>query len=173
MRVALLLALALVLGCGGAKQTSEVQAVAADPGGAECSVCGMVVREQPSPRGQVVHRDGSHAWFCSIGDLRAYLQTPGPRGAPIATFVEAMPAGVDLYQRDPAPRPWVRAEDATYVVGFQRIGVMGKPVGAFASVDGAAASAPGVEGHLCSWEALRLTPFNDVPPDLAGTSETQ
>lgn len=152
------------VGCGGgAAATAQVAAVAVEPGGAECAVCGMVVREQPSPRGQVLHRDGSHQHFCSIGDMRAYLQTPGPLGAPVASFVEVMPAGTNLYERDPAPRPWVAAEDASYVVDFRRIGVMGLPVGSFATPADAAAAAPGVQGRVTTWEALRATPFNAVP----------
>ena len=31
-----------------------------------CTACGMVVREQPAPRGQVIHRDGTRVFLCDF-----------------------------------------------------------------------------------------------------------
>lgn len=164
MRVLLLSALLVLLGCGrGSSSDGPTTIAAADPGGAECAVCGMVVREQPSPRGQVVHRDGEHAFLCSLSDLRAYVQTPGPRGEPIATFVEALPVGSDLRKMDTAAQPWMPAGEAHYVVGFDRPGVMGKPIGSFSSEEGAALAASALTGRPATWNALRSTPFNELP----------
>ncbi len=158
----------LLLGCGSrAEQGGAAPVQAVDPGGAECAVCGMVVREQPAPRGQVVHRDGTHAFVCSLGDLRAYLQTPGPRGEPVATYVEGLPDGADLHLLDTDPQPWIPAEDAHYVVGFARPSVMGLPIGSFASERGAALAASALSGHQATWDALRSTPFNELPAPLS------
>jgi copper chaperone NosL len=157
-------ALLVFLGCGGgASNEAAAPLVAMEPAGAECAVCGMVVREQPSPRGQVVHRDGEHAFLCSLGDLRAYVQAPGPRGEPVATFVEALPAGHDLSKTDTAAQPWTAAADAHYLVGFDRPGVMGLPIGSFSSEEGAALAASALSGRQATWNALRTTPFNELP----------
>lgn len=160
----LVVGLLVVSGCGrGAEDSASATFEAIEPGGAECAVCGMVVREQPSPRGQVVHRDGEHAFLCSIGDLRAYVQAPGPRGEPVATWVEALPEGLDLGARDAAQQPWILAEGARYVVGFERSGVMGLPVGSYASAEAASLAASALAGREATWSALRATPFNELP----------
>lgn len=160
----LLCAPLLLIGCGrGGSGEGPAPVVATDPGGAECAVCGMVVREQPSPRGQVVHRDGEHEFLCSLGDLRAYVQAPNPRGEPVATFVEVLPQGLDLRGMDSGAQAWVPAAEAHYVVGFERPGVMGLPVGSFASAEGAALAASALSGRKATWNALRTTPFNELP----------
>ncbi len=110
-----------------------------------------------------MHRDGEHAFLCSLGDLRAYVQAPNPRGEPVATFVEGLPEGLDLHGMDSVVQPWVSAEDAHYVVDFERPGVMGLPVGSFASAQGAALAASALSGRQATWNALRATPFNELP----------
>ena len=163
MRRALLLAaLLLAAACGGAEVETVVSFESQEPGTAECSVCGMVVAEQPAPRGQVVHRDGHHAFFCSIGDLRAYLQTPTPAGRPERVWVEVLPDGFDLDSRDTSPRAWLSAEEAVHVVGVQRGGIMGLPVLSFA--DAASAAVP-AGARVTTWAALESTPFNELPEE--------
>ncbi|MDP6207588.1 MAG: nitrous oxide reductase accessory protein NosL, partial [Roseibacillus sp.] len=56
----------------------------------EDAVCGMLVREQSAPRAQVIHRDGTRAFFCSVADLLAYLEAPSPHGAVLRTYLEVM-----------------------------------------------------------------------------------
>ena len=98
----------------------------------EDEVCGMLVREQSAPRGQVVHRDGSHFFFCSLGDLLVHLGAPSPHGRAVATFVEVMAPGEDPMQAHTDEHPWAPAEDAIYVVGVERPGIMGEPALAYA-----------------------------------------
>lgn len=98
----------------------------------EDEVCGMLVREQPAPRGQVVHRDGSRFFFCSLGDMLVHLGAPSSHGRAEASFVEVLEPGEDPLQVRTGPQPWVSADDAIYVVGIERPGIMGEPVLAYA-----------------------------------------
>jgi nitrous oxide reductase accessory protein NosL len=100
----------------------------ADLVGHECAVCGMTARMQSAPRGQVVHRDGTPLFFCSIGDLLAHRSVPSPHGKVVATFVESMESGEEPGQPHVDPHPWIAAEEAVFVVGVPRPGIMGEPV---------------------------------------------
>ncbi len=121
----------------------------------ECDACGMLVNEQPSPRGQVIYRDGTHAHFCSIGDLLVALEARSPHGSAEHVFVESLPVDFDPRTSSTTPLPWMVAEEGTYVVGVSRERVMGVPVLSFASSDHAAAVAPHANA-LRSWSELRL-----------------
>ncbi|MFU8803047.1 MAG: nitrous oxide reductase accessory protein NosL, partial [Bradymonadaceae bacterium] len=94
----------------------------------ECSACGMVVREQPAPRGQAIHRDGTREFFCSIADLVHYSRTPSPHGSITHVFLETLDPAVDPMIPDASARPWTTPEQAKFVVDVARPGVMGKPV---------------------------------------------
>jgi nitrous oxide reductase accessory protein NosL len=102
------------------------QAVALDD--QEDEVCGMLVREQSAPRGQVIHRDGSHFFFCSLADMLVHLGAPSPHGRAEAVFVEVLDPLEDPMLSHTSVHPWVPAEDAVYVVGIERQGIMGEPV---------------------------------------------
>lgn len=154
--------LALTLGCGtGPGPTDEV--APADLGLEECAVCGMVVREQPAPRAQVLHRDGTRAMLCSIGDLRAHLASPSPHGKAQGAWVEALPPGTAPDALGTAPRPWLATEAASYVVGVPRPAVMGEPVLSYATPAQAAEAAAALGGWTTTWAALQATPFHELP----------
>ncbi len=123
-------------------------------GAAECVACGMVVREQPAPRGQVVHADGKRAHLCSIGDLVQYLAEPSPHGKPSAIYVEVLAPEQDPKKNSTEQRPWVPAESAGYVVGVERKGIMGKPVLAYPSAEIAATAASAHSGQQRKWSDL-------------------
>ncbi len=137
MKLAPLLLLLTLAGCGRGADAPATQAPL-EPAplvDTECAVCGMSVAEQASPRGQVVHRDGQHKHFCSIGDLVVYLQTPGPLGQPAEVWVEVLPDDLDPAAHDPAPQPWIPAREAVYQIGPERR-VMGTPVLTWRSATG-------------------------------------
>ncbi|MFT7521865.1 MAG: nitrous oxide reductase accessory protein NosL [Kiritimatiellia bacterium] len=159
---ALLLCLTACVGTG-ASATVDLDTAAAPLARQLCEVCGMTVDDQVSPRGQALHRDGTHVHFCSIGDMRAYMDAPSPRGAPVALHVESVPGGFEPASKDTSARPWVSAKTAFYVVGFERPGIMGKPVASFERADEAAAAAERLGGRVVTWEQLRKTPSYEVP----------
>ena len=124
----------MLSGCGAV----EDPAAAASQEPAEISdqedaVCGMIVREQSAPRGQLTHGDGSRLFFCSIGDLLVYQSTPSRHGRTEAVFVEAMRPDQDPGESHTGVHAWVRAEDAFFVVGIERSGIMGEPVLSYAT----------------------------------------
>jgi len=124
----------------------------------EDPVCGMLTREQPAPRAQVVHRDGERAFPCSIGDLLVALASPSAHGRAADVFVEVLTVDEDpsLASRD--AHAWRRAEEATFVVGVARPGVlvMGPPVLVYASREEARAVADRYAGAtVLDFAALR------------------
>jgi len=155
---------AVWLAClGGGPAAAPVTAAPSSLAHAECAVCGMVVSEQPSPRGQVVYRDGTHAHVCSIEELRALAQERSARGAPVAVYVEVLPASFDPSQTDAAPLPWSPADEARFVFGASRRGVMGEPVLSFVDPAAAHRAAAQLGTEPVDWSALRDTPFHQVP----------
>jgi len=127
---ALLVALCVIIwaGCTGEGKPLEAGSLAAQPlGSHECAACGMIVSEQPAPRAQLVHRDGTRSFLCSVGDLLAYADAPSPSGAPVAIHVETLDPAQDAVRTDTGERPWHAAEQTRFVVGVAREGVMGEP----------------------------------------------
>lgn len=157
MRLAIAVAVALAgAGCSrgaGAIASVDLQPEAID--GHECGACGMIVREQSAARGQLVHRDGTRQFFCSIGDLLAYLEAPSPHGAVLATFVETLDPGTDPREFSVAARPWVPAASAHYVTGVPKPRVMGRPVLVFETEGQARSVGERYSGTVVSWQSLR------------------
>ncbi len=134
----------------------------------ECAACGMIVRNQPAPRAQLQHRNGERAFFCSVGDLLAYLDAPSPHGPAANVAIEVL----GEIPTSPLPRtssnqspPWRDAGDLHYVVGVERTGIMGPPVLTFesrADADRMSRSNSGAQSvswsQLLSWWTERSTP---------------
>jgi len=140
----------------GAKTDAPRAAVSAAPIGlAECAACGMVVREQPAPRGQAVHRDGTRVFLCSLGDLAQYLRSPSPHGDVTDVFVEVLSASSDPTRSDVSEHAWVRAADAVYVIGVERKGIMGRPVLAYRSRADAEKAVARAGGEIRGFEEMR------------------
>jgi copper chaperone NosL len=159
-----MIALLLMLGCDAVLGTSA--AVDLSPAalvGTECEVCGMIVSEQPSPRGQVVYRDGTRAFFCSLGEQRAALQARSPHGRPVKAHVEVVPLDFDPATTSVLPLPWVDAEKAWYVFGTERPLVMGLPVLSFPNEADATQVADRLGLRAVPWPAFRDIPFHQIP----------
>jgi nitrous oxide reductase accessory protein NosL len=121
----------LLVGCpsdegeSGPATTRGAQSLA----GSEGAVCGMVVSEQPAPRAQVVHRDGTRLFLCGIGDLLVHLEARSPHGAPVEIYVEAMEVDDDPRDVHLGVHEWVRAEGAAFRIGDERPPlIMGEPI---------------------------------------------
>ncbi len=156
-RAALLMACAISvsLGCGAEETAEPVDSSARDFEDQECAACGMIVREQPSPRGQQVHRDGTRVYACSIADLHAYAAAPSSHGEAIATYVEVLPVDADPAASSTEARPWVPAEDASFVLGVERNNVMGRPVLAYATRADAESAAERLGGRVVDYAGLQ------------------
>lgn len=142
-------------GCGGREQEAPGEAAQPEPiADHECGACGMIVREQPSPRGQVVHRDGTHVWLCSLADVVAYAAAPSPHGRVEQIWVETLAVDVDPARDELVERPWARAEGAHFVLGIERESVMGTPVLAFASATDASAAAERLHARVAGWDEV-------------------
>ena len=162
-RLALLLLVSLGLAaCGGNSQEEEVVLSAVDPDVETCAMCGMVVREQPVPRAQIIHRDGSRMHLCAVSELSTYLAAPSPHGKVEAVFVETLRPedGPETTVTD--PRPWAPAQEVTFVVGCPDRPVMGESILAFARAEDARTLAEGCEGRTLTW--------NELLPHLGGAS---
>lgn len=123
-------------------------------GESECASCGMIVGRQPSPRGQVAHRDGTHSFFCSVADMIVYLSAPSPHGEVLGSWVEAMPVDVDPASESTEDRPWTDAQSAFFVLGDFHRRVMGRPVLAFTTEPDATAVATRLEAEVVTWSEL-------------------
>jgi len=124
--------------------------------GQEGAVCGMIVRDQSAPRGQVLHRDGERAYLCSIGDLLAYLDVPSPHGKPELVLVEVMDPSEDPMEAHLGPHPWVPASEPFYVVGIPRRGIMGEPVLVYRTEEEAAQVTAGTSARTLRFDGLQL-----------------
>lgn len=141
--------------CSGGSAAVEVVAAPAPITTQECASCGMLVSEQPSPRGQVVYRDGTHAHFCSLGDMLVALDARSPHGSPQGIYVEALPPDFDPADYAMDPLPWTPAESAAYVTGLTRERVMGRPLLSFVDRAQAEQAAAMAGGTVVSWAALK------------------
>lgn len=165
IRLATLTALLLIAAaCGTTAPAPTGPAVPVTMQGAACDVCGMMVREQPAPRGQLAYRDGTHAHACAVGDLRALVETPSPHGAVTDVWVETLPGDFDPSAPAGAPLPWMPAADAWFVVGLERPGTMGRPALSFATSTAAEQAAQRLGGRVVRWTALTATPSHLDPP---------
>lgn len=122
--------------------------------GHSCESCGMIVREQSSPRGQIVHRDGKRSYFCSLSDMMNYLENPSPHGKVLAIFVESMDAKIDPLVFDTKPQPWLPASQGTYVLGVKKTRVMGVPILSYKDPKDAHLWGQKYKGKSVSWTAL-------------------
>ena len=162
-RLLLQLLVVSLAACSGAASAPEGAAASPEPiAEHECGTCGMIVREQVSPRAQIVHRDGTREWFCSMADVVAYLGSPSAHGRIEHVWVEALPADVDPASGDASERPWIQADDAFFVIGFERVGVMGTPVLAFASEAEANGAATRLHARALRWTEV-VTTLGGIP----------
>jgi len=130
---------ALAAGCGGGETPSDP--TEHDPiaiADQEDPVCGMLVRNQSAPRGQVRHRDGTSLAFCSLGDMLVHLEAPNRHGETTDVFVEVLRADEDPAESHTGEHPWLSADEAFYVVGVERRAIMGPPILSYADAETAA-----------------------------------
>jgi len=157
MRLLPILCLLAVASCHRENPASDADA-GLQPKNADtetCAACGMVIREQPAPRGQVIHRNGDRRFLCSIDDLLQYLEVPSPSGKPARIYSEVMPEAHALEDMDTSFQSWEEAAALFYVTGIDRQGVMGAPVMSYQSKEAADKAAENFGGKVLTFEQLR------------------
>lgn len=156
MKNILILGILALAACKSDNNTSTQQAavVAKDVETETCTACGMVVREQPAPRGQVVYRDGSREFLCAIDDLVRFLDVPSSKGKPVKIFAEVMADGHDISDMDASAKPWVEVDKLFFVTGIERGGVMGAPALTYETEEAAKKAAGKYNGKVVSFETL-------------------
>ncbi len=155
-------ALAALVGCDDdAPEATAAAAEAVSFEHHECAACGMIVRDQPAPRGQLVHRDGTRVFFCAISDLVTYVGAPSPHGEPSAIWVETLEADATPDRLTTDEQRWSTAQDASFVVGDFSRPVMGRPVLTFADRSIGASAASRLDGRELSWSEL----ITELSPD--------
>jgi len=156
MKNILILCILALAACKNENTTSsELKAVVAKHVETEtCAACGMVVREQPAPRGQVVYRDGSREFLCAIDDLVRFLEVPSSKGKPVKIFAEVMSDDHDIANMDASTKPWVEVEQLFFVTGVERGGVMGAPALTYQTEAAAKKAAGKYNGKVVSFETL-------------------
>jgi len=154
-----LVTLALILSlmaCGSNDETAAAADLSAAPiAEHECAACGMILREQPAPRAELVHRDGERAFFCSIADLITYLEAPSPHGQPQAIYVEVMADDATPDHLSTEPRPLRLAQDVSFVYGDMHRPVMGEPVLTFTTRAAAELAATRLHAHATDFAGLK------------------
>ena len=158
MKVRTLVVALLILvsaGCSSKETATDKSSHAAETLQAqECAACGMIVRDQPAPRGQLVHRDGTRLFFCSVSDMLTYLEAPSPHGKAVALFVESMDRIADPIIHNTEAGPWIDATHSSYVVGFEKE-VMGDPILAYTTSAQAQAQASRLSAKALTWTELQ------------------
>lgn len=157
----LLMTVVLLPGCGGDEESAAVvQRAVAIEHGDECHLCGMVISEQPGPKGELYERGASAPRkFCSTRDLFAYLLDP-ERSHRIET----------VYVHDMAVTPWdhpddetfIDAREAWFVAGSDRPGSMGATLGSFSRRDHAQAFVDTYGGRLYRFEEIDLALISEI-----------
>ena len=153
--VPLVLSLSLsACGGGGGEEEAAPAVQPADPELSSCTLCGMVVREQPIPRAQIVHRDGTRIHLCAASELGTYLAAPSPHGKPAAVYVEVFGPEDGPATETTDARPWLVAEKAHFVIGGPERAVMGQSVLAYRSAEEARRAAAACGGTALDWAGL-------------------
>ena len=152
-----LVLLILLVGCSRESPSPSVDSDLStrDADVAVCIACGMVVREQPAPRGQVVHRDGTRVFLCSLGDLLRYLDIPSPHGKPQAIYAECLAPNHALEDLDRRSMPWHPVAELSFVIDIDRPGVMGAPVMTYQTREAAERAAITFHGEAVSFTQLQ------------------
>lgn len=126
---ALLLAALLALGLAACKRHTPIAQAFPEPIGASttCAVDGMLLSNHPGPKGQVVYKDGTRAYFCDVRELWEALYDPEQAHRIAQAYVQPM----DGRDWGPHPDGWADAHTLRYVLGSRRMGHMGPTMAPF------------------------------------------
>lgn len=144
----------LLAGCGERETQQAAQpAVAIEPGD-ECHLCGMIIEEQPGPKGQLyLSRETQARKFCSVAEMFTFLLQPEHVERIGAAYVHDVAAGSWAAPSDDA---FVPAREAWYVLGHDLEGSMGHALASFRQQADAEAFAQEHGGRVLRFEQIDL-----------------
>lgn len=124
--LALLLPLALLIGCKEDVASLAIPEPLALTEEAAGHYCQMVILEHQGPKGQV-HLAGFPAplWFSQVRDGIAYLKSPEQTAEILVLYVNDM--GKAVSWQEPGEDNWIDASTAFFVVESNAVGGMGAP----------------------------------------------
>jgi copper chaperone NosL len=124
-----------------------------------CAVDGMLLKDFPGPKAQIIYAEGKPDFFCDLMDLFSMMLSPEQKRKVAAAFVQ------DMGKTDwDHPRGnWIDARTAIYVAGSKKPGSMGRTFGSFSNLQDAEA--------FMKTEGGRIVRFDQVTPDLITASK--
>ena len=121
----LILATALLAGCGGTERSAAVPPPAPLDRDATGHYCRMIVADHPGPKAQIFLADRAEPiWFSSVRDGIAFTLLPEEPKNVVAFYVNDMS---DTSWEQPDDATWMPAAGAWYVLDSRRTGGMGAP----------------------------------------------
>lgn len=123
--------------------------------------CQMALLDHVGPKGQI-YLDGLSAplFFSQVKDAIAYLHMPEQSHAVVVTYVQDMTAGTWA-----EPGPWMRVDEAIYVIGSDALGGMEAPEFVPFSKESAALDFVQIHGgEIRKFSAITATQALSTPP---------
>lgn len=147
-----LLLLATLAACARPSVQLQPHEIKADTASA---VDGMLLKDYPGPKGQIIYSDGKTDFFCDTVEMVSAVLTPEQKRPIAAVFTQDM-GKTDW--RQPVGH-WIDARTAFYVVGSKKPGGMGSTFGTFSIEKDAQAFA--------QKEGGKVLHFKDITPAMA------
>ena len=143
----------LVLAFAGCKRGGSVAEAFPEPIQATttCAVDGMLLMNHPGPKGQIVFKDGTRAFYCDVREVFEALYDPEQAHRIARAFVQPFD-GRDwqVAYKD----GWAEVRELTYVLGSRQMGHMGPTLVPFREHERAQAFVQEQGGHLVTGPAL-------------------
>jgi len=125
----LLLALLLFSGCSEKSNTQASYSPKDLTGDEVCMLDGMILRDHPGPKGQIIFKNGEPHFFCDTKGLISTLYDPNYKVKIKQAFVQ------DFGNREWGSYKdnWIDVKQAFFVMDSSRFGAMGPTLATFAS----------------------------------------
>lgn len=146
------LALSIVAGCGEEKKTTIPTPVAFDKHD-RCLICGMVILNYPGAKAQTfIEGEKEPQKFCSVKDGFVFVLQPENARRLVVFYV----SDYGSERKGGIPEKLLNAKEATYVVGSDVRGAMGKSILPFASREEARKFASSHGGDVLGFTDINL-----------------
>jgi copper chaperone NosL len=157
---ALALSTSLPLACGGDPDRPAATAIdlTAD---ATCASDGMMLMEFEGPKAQILWESGERSYFCEAREAFEFWTNPIERNRMDGFFVQDF-GGIEWGAH---PDRWIRAQDATFVIGSNKLGAMGISYVSFSKPSDASSFQLKHGGRSLLLEEITLTVFESSLAD--------